>query len=102
MISDVLEYFITAYEEAYARYSPGSQIVEGLARHAVALGIDLDFRIATDDHKRRWCDRGELYATYVIATNVRGVPTVLFVKLKQLIMTCRRYAGSVRRRLKFR
>jgi CelD/BcsL family acetyltransferase involved in cellulose biosynthesis len=101
-ISDVLEYCITAYDDAYARYSPGSQIVEGLARRAITLGVDLDFRIMTDDHKRRWCDRWEPRATYVIATKMRGIPTVLFVKFKRLVMTCRRDVGQILRRLKLR
>jgi hypothetical protein len=71
-------------------------------RLAATLGVDLDFRMVTDDHKRRWCDRWELRTTYVIATNLRGVPTVLFVKFKLLINIFRRHVGWVLRRLKLR
>jgi CelD/BcsL family acetyltransferase involved in cellulose biosynthesis len=101
-ISDVIEYWITAYDDAYARYSPGIQIIERVARHAVSLGVDLDFRITADDYKRRWCDRWERRATYVIATNMRGVPAVLFAKFIRLYKACRRGAGWVLRRLKLR
>jgi CelD/BcsL family acetyltransferase involved in cellulose biosynthesis len=101
-ISDVIEYWITAYDDAYARYSPGIQIIERLARHAVSLGLDLDYRITAEDYKRRWCDRWEPRATYMIATKVRGIPMVLSVKFRRLIMTYRRGVGWVLRRLKLR
>jgi CelD/BcsL family acetyltransferase involved in cellulose biosynthesis len=99
LIAGVMEYCITGYDAAYAVYSPGSQLVEGLVGTAIQRGVDFDFRLTQDDHKRRWMDREEERATYVLATTPRGVPTVIAAKLRRRLISVRTRLGALRRRI---
>ncbi|KAA5613495.1 GNAT family N-acetyltransferase [Rhodovastum atsumiense] len=83
-----LEGFVTTYDEAFARYSVGTLLLEFLAHWAHANGRDLDMRPAFGHYKSRWATHEEQYRTLFVFPSARGrlirIPYVFFRVLKAL------------------
>ena len=70
---DTSEYYMTAYNEKYARYSPGNILLEELVKVAFERKKAFDFRITHDAYKLRWTDSLVQYHRYSLAFSRVGV-----------------------------
>jgi CelD/BcsL family acetyltransferase involved in cellulose biosynthesis len=93
LISEAIEYFLTAYDNAYAKASPGALLLEEVAKFAIEQGKDLDLRFMEGEYKSRWSDRPEPRTTYTMALTVRGYPIVVGALVKDAIRRTRRSAA---------
>ena len=57
------EFFVTAYDDAYGRFSPGELLIEHSFRWAIDHKLDFDFRFLFADYKVRLSDRINTYTT---------------------------------------
>jgi CelD/BcsL family acetyltransferase involved in cellulose biosynthesis len=68
-----VELFMFVMNPLFAARSPGSLLLEDIARFAFERSKYLDFRITNEPYKMRWADAYLPYTTYVIATSYRGM-----------------------------
>jgi len=71
-----VEGYLAAYDPAWRDCSPGNVLTEHVIRWAFERNLDVDFRIGGEAYKRRWAERKDGTATWLIATSVRGMPRV--------------------------
>jgi CelD/BcsL family acetyltransferase involved in cellulose biosynthesis len=71
-----IELFMFVMNPAFAARSPGSLLLEDIAKSASARGKDFDFRITSEGYKARWTDDVEPYEYLVVALSPRGFPSV--------------------------
>jgi CelD/BcsL family acetyltransferase involved in cellulose biosynthesis len=71
-----IELFMFVMNPAFAARSPGSLLLEDIAKSASSRGKDFDFRITSESYKARWADDVERYEYLVVALNPRGIPSV--------------------------
>ena len=88
-----IEYYITAYEEAFAYYSPGSLMEEDLVKFAIYQRKDFDFRIMQSEHKARWIDRYDDRVSFTIASGVRGYKLIVTEMARALMKKTKREIG---------
>lgn len=79
---DRLEFFVTVFDPAYADYRPGNLLNEDLTRRAIAMGLDLDFRMMLAGYKDRWADRKEPIASFWLANSLKGAVAVLAQRVR--------------------
>jgi CelD/BcsL family acetyltransferase involved in cellulose biosynthesis len=77
-----LEFFVTAFDPAHASCRPGNLLNEDLARRAIAMGLDLDFRMMPAGYKDRWADRKEPIASFWLANSLKGAVAVLAQRIR--------------------
>lgn len=70
--SRALEYYITTFDPAFGKFSPGKMLIEFLARWSLEADRDLDFRAMKADYKDRWADQCPELLTYTIYLTHRG------------------------------
>jgi CelD/BcsL family acetyltransferase involved in cellulose biosynthesis len=79
---DRLEFFVTVFDPAFAGYRPGNLLNEDLARRAIEMGLDLDFRMMLAGYKDRWADRKEPIASFWLANSLKGAAAVLAQRVR--------------------
>lgn len=101
-LSNDVEYFVTTHDPAFARFSPGQLILDGVVDLACARGANLDLRITLDDYKLRLTDTIEERSTYRVALQRGGRNAVRLARLRRVIRRARVHVGKARRWLKAR
>lgn len=96
LVGPVCEYFVTTFDPAFARFSPGHILTAEVIAEAIGLGLDVDFRITNESYKERWIDDFDPRVTLTIATSWRAMPLLAREHLK----SARRKAAQVRRQLR--
>ncbi|CAL4869816.1 hypothetical protein MMA231_04108 (plasmid) [Asticcacaulis sp. MM231] len=72
-----MEVLITAFDPAFAKYSPGQLLWEDALRFAYERKLEFDLRIGDDPYKKAWCNQyGEVVCSD-IAVSLRGALFVL-------------------------
>jgi CelD/BcsL family acetyltransferase involved in cellulose biosynthesis len=71
-----LEFYVTAFDPDFARYSPGNVMIEDLVKWCIARKLDFDFRITNDPYKLRWADGAISTETISVACTKKGVGLV--------------------------
>ena len=99
LVGNVYEYFVTTYDPAFARLSPGHVLTGELVAEAIAAGVDFDFRITHDSYKMRWIDDFDARVTLTIATTRRAWPVIARLHLKSLRRAAGHVVRSARQRL---
>jgi CelD/BcsL family acetyltransferase involved in cellulose biosynthesis len=77
-----LEYYVTAFDQAYNRERPGNLLAEDLVRMAISRDMDLDFRMTRAAYKDRWADRLVNVSNAWLANSPKGVISVLAQHLR--------------------
>lgn len=100
-----LEYFVTAFDPAYAAFSPGSLWLEDCVRWCIPRRLDFDFRMIHFPYKLRWADRLDRYEGYSVACTPVGLLEIGRMRLAPLrrlaspwVRPVRAWLGSLRRR----
>ncbi len=91
----VHEYMITAYDPAFASFSPGHVLTGHCVEQAIADGSDFDFRITHDAYKLRWIDDYDRRYSLIIASTVRAMPMLVRLYFASL----RKWQSTVRKAL---
>jgi CelD/BcsL family acetyltransferase involved in cellulose biosynthesis len=78
------EGYFTVFDPEWSAASPGNLLTEHVLAWAFERGLDLDFRIGDEAYKDRWTTRSTQVVTWRIATGLRGVPSVLWLRYGQL------------------
>jgi len=84
---------MTGFDPTFNEHSPGIVLLEHCAREAIRAGVDLDFRLTSDDYKLRWADDFVPYNTFIVACSLAGVPPVARRLLRNANMAVRRRLG---------
>jgi CelD/BcsL family acetyltransferase involved in cellulose biosynthesis len=96
-LSNDVEYFITTHDPAFARFSPGQLILDGVVDLTCARGANLDLRITLDDYKLRLTETIEDRYTYRVALKPGGRNAVRLARLRRVIRKARVSVGKGRR-----
>ncbi len=79
---DRLEFYVTAFDDAFRANSPGILLIQDCAILAIRRDVDFDFRITKQGYKQRWADRAEQYESIEVACTLAGVPPVAWALLR--------------------
>lgn len=88
-----LEYYLSGYDPAWARFSPGAIILAECIGWAHANGRQFDFRLGNEDYKSIWANSQSSVTTFHVALTAIGLVPVAREALRLAL-------GSVRRLLK--
>ncbi len=66
------EGFVTIYDAAYAKWSPGSLLLAECLKYCFDNGLSYDFRIGEEDYKRLWATGARQVTTHQVALSRRG------------------------------
>jgi CelD/BcsL family acetyltransferase involved in cellulose biosynthesis len=80
-----VEYYLTAYDDAWSACSPGAVLLEHIVRWAFDRGLDFDFRVGAQPYKFRWAKRVGETVNWDIATGLRGLPALACLRTRMLI-----------------
>ena len=99
------EGFLSAFDPAYARYSPGQMLLEDILKWSFAMKRDCDLRIGDEPYKRIWANETSEAVNYHIANSSWGVAYVVAVSARyrgyQLRIGLRRFVPkALKERLK--
>lgn len=94
-----LEFFVFVINPDYSPYSPGNLLLDELVRRSFDENRAFDFRITSEDYKKRWADTQRPYVTYICATGLRGIPQVAKAALHPRIVAARQFARRTLNRL---
>ena len=81
--NSTLEFFVSALDPAYSKFSPGNLLIEDIVRWCLPRGLDFDFRLTADPYKLRWMDRAIPFAYYDVGQKLRGA--CVAVRRKQAV-----------------
>ncbi len=68
-----MEGFVTVYDAAYAKWSPGSLLLAECLEWCFDNGLSYDFRIGEEDYRRLWATGARPVTTHAVALSRRGV-----------------------------
>ncbi len=93
-----IEVYVTTFDPASARYSPGSLVFEDRVADAIATNRDIDLRVTFDDYKRRWASETESRETLCVALTPLGLPALWAERSRLAWKANRRRIGGLLRR----
>jgi CelD/BcsL family acetyltransferase involved in cellulose biosynthesis len=67
-----VEPFITTFDRAYGRFSPGQLLHENILEWAFMQRLEFDFRMGDQPHKKSWTNRASKVITYRFANSSWG------------------------------
>ncbi len=90
------EGFVTVYDAAFAKWSPGSLLLAECLRWCFEHGLDYDFRIGDEDYKRLWATETRQVRTHQLAISRRGA---VALSLRALNLSLGMMVDAARRRM---
>jgi CelD/BcsL family acetyltransferase involved in cellulose biosynthesis len=100
-----LEYFMSAYDEAFSTHSVGTILMDFVAKWSHANGFDLDLRPFHVNYKAEWANEITSYRTRTIFLNPRGrlleIP-LLGLQIFRVWRKIREYSASALEKIKAR
>ena len=88
-----LEFYLTGYDPAWARFSPGGLILADCIGRAHARGLRFDVRVGDESYKSIWANRQSSVTTFRVALTAIGLAPVAW-------QAARLSPGFIRRQLR--
>jgi CelD/BcsL family acetyltransferase involved in cellulose biosynthesis len=90
-----VEFLIGAFDEQWARYSPGHILMLECIRWSFERGLDYDFRIGDEPYKSIWARRDTPTFDCKVGLKCRGIAAVWLLRLYRKAQRLRAAAGRL-------